>query len=166
MRNPASQIYSDINLPNITVSREDFSKTPNECFDTITSSEAGLATQKHIKEVIKVSETAIVMEEIINWLYTDKISADSELFPDIYEAAQKYQQKSLCNYIEDQIEELKDNHKFIISMMRIALEQEKEDLIKKLISIFRANKTLYKSTEFKKQLGQYGMQLTTYLFEY
>jgi hypothetical protein len=94
-----------------------------------------------------------------------KAPEDPEILADIYKTANEYDLKELCSHIENQVERFKDSYRFIVGMMRIALEQNNEDLIKRLIPIFKTNKALHQSSEFRILLSQYAMQLAEYLLK-
>lgn len=148
--------------PNIAILEEDILEAAD-----IVDSDIKPASQTQLSTVQKaeLSESAAVMEAIIDWVYEDKISEDSKLYADIYKAASKYHFKDLCAYIASQIDQLKDNAKFIVSMTRIAFEQNDESLIRKLAPIFKANPSLRQTSEYKTQLNEYGLQLLEYIMK-
>jgi hypothetical protein len=115
---------------------------------------------------ITVTETAPVMEAIMTWLYEDCITEDPEALADIYRAARKYQLTELCSQILKQIRQLKNNAQFIVNMTSVALELKDEDLIRRLIFVLKANKSLRKVPEFQTLLSKHGMQLIEYFMEY
>jgi hypothetical protein len=106
------------------------------------------------------------MKSVIDWLYEDRIPEDPEILADIYGATIKYHLEKLSAYIIVQIKKHKDNAKFIISMIKVALEQKNEKLISQLVPIFKANSSWYQHPEFKRKLEQHSLQLMKYFMQY
>lgn len=164
----ASSIYKryNINQSNTTLVEKDSSGASYPANPNITTAEKSkTASQASFALSVTVPETAAVMEAIINWLYEKTIPEDSETFGNIYKAACKYNFRDLRVHIESQIEQRKENIAFITEMMEIALEQSNEEVLKKLVSVFKKNKALLKTSEFTALLDQYGVRLMEHFIE-
>lgn len=155
------------NQPNITILKEDFTGIFNSSdSNVVTTRRATVSSQLNIVQRVTVPETAAVIEAIIDWLYESKIPGEAEQLADIYKAASKYKLAALRSLIVGQIEQLKGNTAFIISMMKIALEQKNEDLIKIIVPIIKSDGLMRQSLEFQTQLSQYGLLLAEYFVKY
>lgn len=152
--------------PNIVLVEERFPSTSD-----VTSQNVAIPgktrnpQQSNIALSVTVLETAVVMEAVINWLYEKVIPEDPEILPNIYCAACKYKLKDLRMYIESRIENYNDNVAFIAKMVRIALWQGNEEVLKRLVSIFKRNRALLETSEYTTLLNQHGTQLMEYFIE-
>lgn len=151
--------------PDITVLEGDFSSVDANNSST-EARQTACSSHPNITLRVTVPETAAVVEAITDWLYEYNMPRDPEMFADIYKAAVKYNFKEVSSYIVSQIDHLKDDAKFIISMMQMALELKDEDLIKELIPIFKVNDSWQYIPEFKEKLGQHSFQLMIYFMKY
>lgn len=144
--------------PNVVILKEDFSAIFNADSGIYTAD----ASKIYAAKAVVVPETAAVMEVIMHWLYEDSMPEILDEIADIYNAAKKYQLKTLQNILVKRLDRFNSGAKSIVKMMESALEQQNEEVLKKLVSIFKEDKALRRAPEFTALLNQYGVRLMEY----